>query len=129
MKFGPIITVLKVDSMDSSLDFYTRLLGFDVSWTWSNDQQFEGGAVSFACITCGEAVLFLSEDDGGSQCCIFVEVPFVDLVDKLAESISRKSVELLEKPNDQPWGSREFLLNDPDGHTLRFSCPCDRNRK
>ena len=32
------------------------------------------------------------------------------------------------KLGDRPWGSREFSVRDPDGHTLRFSCPLSRRR-
>ena len=112
----------------SSLQFYTGALDFTVKWSWSADGDFsDASKPDFVCLECGEAVLFLSEFSGGSASSLFVELPFVEDIDKLAESLNGLGV-IQEPPDTMPWGSREFELRDPDGHTLRFSCPADRTR-
>ena len=79
---------------------------------------------TFACIECGEAVLFRSEDSGGTVSWLFVELPFVDDVDRIAAGIGDRVSH--DGPADRPWGSLELSLQDPDGHTLQFSCPVQR---
>ena len=113
--------------MKNSLEFYTRELDFELKWSWSDDARFEPtGEPEFACIESGEAVLFLSATDGGVGAQLFVELPFVEDLDALAAKATRSNI--LGPPENQPWGSREFLLRDPDGHVLRFSCPVDRHK-
>ncbi len=129
MEYGPIVPTIKVASMKASLAFYTDVLGFAVKWSWSNEARFEEtNQPEFACIECGAAVLFLSESSGGSESSLFVEMPFVENVDALAEGLKGR-VEMKEVPTSRAWGSREFSLKDPDGHTLRFSCPLDRTNR
>ncbi|MEM7019115.1 MAG: VOC family protein [Pseudomonadota bacterium] len=65
MAYGPIVTTLKVASMQASLAFYTEVLDFQLKWRWSAQDQFEDAAEpDLACIECGEAVLFLSINEG-----------------------------------------------------------------
>ncbi len=126
MGFGPIVPTLKVASMQASLSFYVDVLGFSVKWSWSSEAQFdESDSAEFACLECGEAVLFLSSNSGGAESSLFVELPFVEDVDALAEKL-QGIVTLGETPADKLWGLREFSLADPDGHSLRMSCPLDR---
>ena len=42
----------------------------------------------------------------------------VDNVDEFHQYLVSKKLKLLTKPQDQPWGNREFTLRDPDGYNL-----------
>src|SRR5690348_2358875 len=42
----------------------------------------------------------------------------VDDVDVFHKELIAKGVKPKTKPQDQPWGNREFLLRDPDGYNL-----------
>lgn len=42
----------------------------------------------------------------------------VDNVDDFHNFLLSKGVKPSTKPQDQPWGNREFLLRDPDGYHL-----------
>ena len=126
MGYGPIVATIKVASIKKSLEFYTGSLDFQLKWSWSNESQFEeSDHADFACIECGAAVLFLSENSGGTESWLFVEFPFVEDVDEVAAQLTG-SAHIEQLPADQPWGSREFLIQDPDGHHLRLSCPLGR---
>ena len=125
MNYGPLIPTLKVASIPESLSFYRDVLGFSIKWTWSEANGFDtANAATFACIESGEAVAFLSRDDGGVSSSLFVELPFVEDVDALATRL--RGLVSLEEPADRPWGSRELSLRDPNGHSFRFSCPIER---
>jgi uncharacterized glyoxalase superfamily protein PhnB len=124
MSFGPVIPTLNVASIATSIPFYENLLGFTTKWTWSRDAGFSADIPTMACIEHGEAVLFLSEHDGGRENSLFIELTVVADVDRLAASLT--GLVGYDGPVDRPWGSREITLKDPDGHSYRFSCPVDR---
>jgi uncharacterized glyoxalase superfamily protein PhnB len=42
----------------------------------------------------------------------------VDNVDDFHKALLSKGLKPSSKPQDQPWGNREFLLRDPDGYDL-----------
>jgi catechol 2,3-dioxygenase-like lactoylglutathione lyase family enzyme len=42
----------------------------------------------------------------------------VDNVDEFHQVLLSKGLKPATKPQDQPWGNREFILRDPDGYSL-----------
>ena len=42
----------------------------------------------------------------------------VDNVDEFYKDLLSKRLKPSTKPQDQPWGNREFILRDPDGYNL-----------
>jgi catechol 2,3-dioxygenase-like lactoylglutathione lyase family enzyme len=42
----------------------------------------------------------------------------VDNVDEFHQYLVSNKIKTLTKPQDQPWGNREFMLRDPDGYHL-----------
>jgi catechol 2,3-dioxygenase-like lactoylglutathione lyase family enzyme len=44
----------------------------------------------------------------------------VDEIDRAASELKERGVRLLREAHDTPWGTRELVLRDPDGHTLYF---------
>ena len=42
----------------------------------------------------------------------------VDNVDDFHKALLSKGIKPLSKPQDSPWGNREFVLRDPDGYKL-----------
>ena len=126
--FGPIIPTLNVKSMDASLAFYVDRLGFNVKWSWADDGGFESDATpTFACVEKDQAILFLSVNDGAAHAASFIELPYVEDVQRLADDLT-KSIALARAPMEMPWGSLEFTVEDPDNHTIRFSCPTTRTK-
>jgi uncharacterized glyoxalase superfamily protein PhnB len=41
-------------------------------------------------------------------------------IDGLHAAYVRRGVTIVEPPQSQPWGLREFAVREPDGHVLRF---------
>jgi catechol 2,3-dioxygenase-like lactoylglutathione lyase family enzyme len=44
----------------------------------------------------------------------------VDNVDEFHQAMLSKGLKPSTKPQDQPWGNREFIIRDPDGYRLVF---------
>ena len=42
----------------------------------------------------------------------------VDNVDEFHQAMLSKGLKPSTKPQDQPWGNREFIIRDPDGYRL-----------
>ena len=47
-------------------------------------------------------------------------------VDKLAAQIKARGGTLIQEPQDQPWGSRDFAVADPDG--FKITIGADREK-
>ena len=59
--------VLCVTNLVQSLEHYEKVLGFEVSWKWSEDEAFDETAKpTFACINRGECSIFLCQNGQGN---------------------------------------------------------------
>ena len=43
-----------------------------------------------------------------------------DDVDALHAELDNRGATIIQRPSDQPYGLREFRVEDPDGHILAF---------
>lgn len=104
--------ILCVDAMGASIAYYVERLGFQLAWDW-------GDPPTFACIKRGDLYLFLSERSQGQRG-TWIFVPVTD-VDRLYDEYRVRGANVVQPPLNQPWGSREMKVEDPDGHTFRFA--------
>jgi catechol 2,3-dioxygenase-like lactoylglutathione lyase family enzyme len=118
-----IIPTVRSHNIARSVDFYTRVLDFEV--------HREGSVLTdpgFAWLTRQGDVLQLSSHagDGVAGQAIVVDVVGVDRLFEtyLARGLdpsARPESPVHQAPLDQTWGTREFYVDDPDGNTLRFT--------
>ncbi|WP_338549222.1 VOC family protein [Roseovarius phycicola] len=112
MTFSQPVPALPVHSVVEAQHYYQEKLGFDIAW-----HNVEGriGAVSH-----GTCALFFREVDGDvAPCVLWVFVADVD--DAFAE-LSDRGAEVVEFPEDKPWGLRQFTVRDLHGHLYHFHC-------
>lgn len=115
--------ILTVDNVGASLEHYEKVLGFAVSWQWSDDQEFEGGRPTFACVCRGDVSLFLAEQcQGNPGSWISLFLASLEDVDAMHEEFVASGAKIVEPPTDCPWGMREMLVEDLDGNTFRIGC-------
>ena len=100
--------ILRVADLQASIDYYVRVLGFELAW----------GGVDFGCVTRGKAALMLSEDTQG-KAGTWVWIGVSD-ADALHAELTASGARIRHAPVNFPWGSRELHVFDPDGHVLRF---------
>jgi catechol 2,3-dioxygenase-like lactoylglutathione lyase family enzyme len=116
--FAPGLTVA---DLDTSIDFYTRGLGFVVSERWEKD-----GALVGVMLKAGVCELGIGQDDWakgrdrvkGTGVRLWCETR--QDVNALAARARAWGARLTEEPEDKPWGVRAFSLDDPDGYHLTF---------
>jgi uncharacterized glyoxalase superfamily protein PhnB len=111
MKQTQVIPILQVNDLQASLDYYVEKLGFETQWT-------HGDPANFAAIGRDGIMIFLQQDpqSGGGPTVIYMVVPSVD---ELHASIAQRGAEIVDAPQDRPWGMREMVVKDPDGNQIR----------
>ena len=119
MKFIPLI---KVKNISRAVDFYTRILDFELKYP---DEELNVFCVS---LINGDSEFLLTETDGIFGISVMVMVGEVDrLYRKYLERglilPHKEDSPVHEHPINQSWGLREFYVTDEDGNTLRFATP------
>jgi catechol 2,3-dioxygenase-like lactoylglutathione lyase family enzyme len=109
---------LRTTDLAASIRFYTDKLGFTLEFQYED---------FYAGIRAGDHVLHLKQIDERD--------PSVDFVDRgehlhlylqtddasaAAEALRRNGVTLVRDVHETPWGTREFVIKDDQGHTLYF---------
>ncbi len=114
-KFHGINPFIPVKNLKQTLEFYRDRLGFYGEWTWN---ELDGG------IERDEMQLMFSEEP------IFFEslmnkdfqstlLWFVDNVNDIYEEYKSRKIPIMNELEDKPWGTREFIISDPNGYIIR----------
>ena len=106
-------TTIGVRDVGTSIEFYERAVGFEVTATM-------GDPVSFALIGSGGIGLGLVETASpavaGFVCCYFD----VAGVEELHLRCLDAGATITSPLTRQPWGNHDFVVADPDGHQIAF---------
>jgi catechol 2,3-dioxygenase-like lactoylglutathione lyase family enzyme len=109
-----------VSDVAKAHSYYADRLGFRSPRMWGDPPTFciaerDGLELMLAQVDAGKAVHPNSDNQGR------IDVFFwVNDADRLHTEFSENGAEVLGEPEDQPYGIREFLVRDPDGHVLAF---------
>jgi glyoxylase I family protein len=114
-----------VNDLEKSLGWYRDVLGFDVEETWKADD----GKVVGVSLKAGNVSFMIGQDDWkkgrdrkkGEGFRLYCETK--KSVDDLARRIESKGGQVDSGPTDQPWGSRDISLTDPDGFKITIAVP------
>ena len=105
-------TILPVSDVLGAVDFYTSKLGFWLAFTW-------GEPATMAGVNLGNHVqIFLEQGSPNPNGCSMYFV--IDDADKLYDFHRLVGVEILQTPEDKPWGLREYTVRDLHGYVLTF---------
>jgi predicted enzyme related to lactoylglutathione lyase len=118
VSFRGATPILPVLDFARAMAHYQQQLGFKKKWEW-------GEPVSFGCVERDDVSIFLSAEDtrGSPRTAIFIDVRDVDALHR--EYLQNGAI-IHEAPTDQPWGSREMVVEDPDGNRIRLATPSER---
>jgi uncharacterized glyoxalase superfamily protein PhnB len=104
-------TVLYVKSMPAALAYYRDKLGFATQFTW-------GEPPEYVCLCLDAAAIHLNAYQppaATSVLCIFCRG-----VDALHDSLAARGATISREIMTHPYGMRDFIVTDPDGHQLIF---------
>ncbi|MEM8931380.1 MAG: VOC family protein, partial [Acidobacteriota bacterium] len=103
-----------VRDLSAAIEFYTQRLGFSIDFAWGEPPTYAG-------VRLGRVSVHLTEGErpvSGSKV-YFV----IDALDPLYAKHATAAVEIVDGPENCPWGMREHAVRDLDGHVLRFGQP------
>ncbi|HYT31117.1 MAG TPA: VOC family protein [Thermoanaerobaculia bacterium] len=113
-----------MNDLEKSLGWYRDVLGFEVEEEWKDD-----GKVVGVSLKAGNVSFMIGQDDWkkgrdrkkGEGFRLYCETK--KSVDDLARRIESKGGRLDGPPTDQPWGTRDISLTDPDGFKITIAVP------
>ncbi|HZY46644.1 MAG TPA: VOC family protein [Candidatus Bathyarchaeia archaeon] len=108
--------LFEVKDVDRSKEFYTKTLGFKLLYDYSPEY--------LAVQTPNKLQIGFQPSktrDRGKNRPVGIEFQ-VDRVDSWYQTLRKRGVKFIEKPNDA-WGEREARFLDPDGYRLAISSP------
>ncbi len=119
-----ITPFLHVPDLEKALDFFTRVLRFEVKWQMSDYRYLEWG----------DTALRVLEEKGRTpapgdktRVTTYIDVSDVDaLYAELKPGLTRLPQGDVQAPVDQPWNQREFQVRLPDGQWLTFGQPSSK---
>jgi catechol 2,3-dioxygenase-like lactoylglutathione lyase family enzyme len=116
MAISGVIPQLRTTDLKSSIRFYTMKLGLRLEFQY---QDFYAG------IRAGDQVFHLKLVDEKDPSIQFVENGqhfhlYLETGDVAATAAALKAngVSFVKEVHETPWGTREFVINDDQGHTL-----------
>jgi uncharacterized glyoxalase superfamily protein PhnB len=113
---------LTVNDLHKSLAWYRDVLGFVPGERWEHDGKLLGVEMSAGAVT-----FMIGQDDWkkGRDRVKGVGVRFYcstgQDIDRLAARIKANGGTLAQEPTDQPWGSRDLSIDDPDGYKITIA--------
>jgi GNAT superfamily N-acetyltransferase len=119
MLFKHSVPILYSENVRRSLDYYTQVLGFDSKWEWDDPPTFGGVCKNLV------EIFFCEKGQGHPGTWLSV---MVDNVDEFYEKVKARGARIRSVPENMEWGLREMLVEDPDGHILRFGQSIARKR-
>lgn len=116
---GPITAVtLFVEDLAAARSFYEDVFGLPIVFQDGNSAVFRFGETLVNLLDARRAPVLVepatvAAQDAGAR---FQFTLRVDDVDAMCEELQRRGVELLNGPQDRPWGIRTASFRDPAGH-------------
>jgi uncharacterized glyoxalase superfamily protein PhnB len=119
LKMSEVSPAFTVNDLNRSLAWYRDVLGFKTDERWEQDGKLMGVSLK-----AGGVTLMIAQDDWkkgrdrkkGEGFRLYCATK--QNVDALAKKIEARGGKLDSPPTDQPWGTRDFGLTDPDGFKI-----------
>ncbi|HWN44358.1 MAG TPA: VOC family protein [Thermoanaerobaculia bacterium] len=122
LRLRAIMPAITATDLQASVAWYRDVLGFTVAEEYKQDDRVMGVR-----LMAGSVQLMLGQDDfakgrdrqKGAGLRFFCTT--AQDVDQLAAAIKERGGKLAHEPTDQPWGTRDFGVVDPDGFNISIS--------
>jgi catechol 2,3-dioxygenase-like lactoylglutathione lyase family enzyme len=121
MAVTSISAQLRTADFETSIRFYTETLGFELAFRYQDFYAgIRAGAHLFHLKRVDTRDPSIDEIARGGHVHLYVEV---DDIDARAARFAARGVTFQEPVSDKPWGMREFVLHDDQGHVIHFGQP------
>lgn len=116
MPISGAIAQLRTTDLAASIDFYTRQLGLPLEFRYQDFYAgIRAGTQVFHLKLVDEKDPSIEFVDEGGHFHLYLET---DDAAATADAWKRKGVRLLKGVHETAWGTREFVIQDDQGHTL-----------
>jgi catechol 2,3-dioxygenase-like lactoylglutathione lyase family enzyme len=113
-----VVAQLRTNDLERTIRFYTEYLGFDVDFRYED---------FYAGVRAGNSVVHLKLDDSDDPSIDYVKQRghfhlYLETPDAAAaaNAIEKKGIELVDKVHETAWGTKEFVVEDDQGHTIYY---------
>lgn len=114
--------VLRVSDVARAAQYFVEVLGFELDFLFGDPPVH--GRVKSGDGTYGQPIFIHlglpGKDEAGLRPTGELRVHVGHDVDGLCSVYKQRGATIVQEPTTQPWGLREFLVLDPDGHYIRF---------
>ena len=114
--------VLTVADVKAAADYFVRVLGFELDFLYGDPPSH--GRVKSGDGSYGQPIyVHLSppgDDEIGLRPTGELRIHVGHDIDALCDAYVRRGADVVQSPTTQPWGLREFLVLEPNGHYIRF---------
>lgn len=113
--FSHAATVLPVQDVQQSIQFYTEKLSFELTFSW-------GTPITYAVLKKGGVSVHLSERADGQRpsaahCAMYI---FVYDLEQIYQHCRENGVPVKNAPAERDYHMSDFDIEDPDGHIITF---------
>jgi catechol 2,3-dioxygenase-like lactoylglutathione lyase family enzyme len=117
-RISSVAAQLRTNDLERTIRFFTEYLGFDVDFRYED---------FYAGVRAGDSVVHLKLDDSDDPSIDYVKQRghfhlYLETPDAVAaaDAIEKKGIELVDKVHETAWGTKEFVVEDDQGHTIYF---------
>jgi len=107
--------IFAVTDIAATLAYYTDVLGFERPWSYDDPPTFGGVAWADA------AIMFCLQPELAAKITGHQHWFACDEVDELYALHQSRGAKIISELGNQPWGSREYVVEDLNGYSLRFA--------
>jgi catechol 2,3-dioxygenase-like lactoylglutathione lyase family enzyme len=124
MAITGIIPQLRTTDLAASIRFYTEVLGCTLEFHYEDHYAgLRAGNSAFHLKQTCERDPSIDDVAEGGHFHLYFATPGIAA---FAATLKSRGVALEKGVHETPWGTREFVLRDDQGHTLYFGEPADR---
>jgi uncharacterized glyoxalase superfamily protein PhnB len=120
---GYLSPLLAVRDMKKTLDFYTKSLGFTLKMAFPTPDNPEYADI----VKDGMVMMFIPAKNHGINekeklgVGVYLYLQIDGDIDKYYNELKQKGVKIAVDIKDEPFGVRDFTVEDPDGYKLTFN--------
>lgn len=109
--------IFAASDIQATLAYYKNVLGFTDTWTWGEPPTFGGASMG------GVSLMFSLNKELAAKVRGHEHWIKVNDADQLYAMHRQRKANVIAEIADQPWGVREYVLEDLNGYRLRFAGP------
>jgi uncharacterized glyoxalase superfamily protein PhnB len=124
MKFKNSVPVVSTSDIRSTINYYTRVLGFNEHFVFGEPPVYAG-------LERDGVLLYVTHDPRLAAALKHSDLHpdifmWVQDIDSVFDDHRRRGANIVEQLSDRPWDARQYVVEDPNGYRLKIAEPVDK---